>query len=1116
MKSIAIDFKNIENTPILLIDSRQIKLKEEKLLNVYPKSVKAPFPKLSITELQIPESVVVKNPDELVKIRLNLYNPGTRSYQEESASEFKNFIVNNFNFPYQVILDPQQIGDYNDFSNEDQNISFKVTGEIKKGDPEAIKSIDFAVNLNFHKAQSKPIFSFELHKDFLTGFEYRKNKRVLLGHVKLKSQANFTYSDLLDCIVGVRYDKKYEEDIIFLGNLSEIKESKPSQSYTGGLIPDGEQPEFDVKKSLTPNDEIELKNILPNNDIYIPVYIDLTRIDNPMDATEHTMILTLNFNGITKTLKEKFTINQDTRTTDLSIFLKGGNSLETISLNNNSTKELEGRYQWSGSEENGQIRLFKLQLGNNAQNGEGHVAIRNLLINFEEDKNSTSTIELKGIPNNQPDLLHLFLLNGNKGDSMYGTDLTFNNGDSPLNLDCTFRHKAIKNIPNDIATVICKISFEYKTHEGTAFTSFHTNLRFKVERNPGAYWLAMDFGTSAIVSAFDNGAAKNTQLIDMQKALYELLKKKSWEDKYNEMEIEEIGGSFLSSTLLLRNKGIINASTHQDDIIYLSPLKRELNPQFKRIVPYLKSLIGTEFLPNTKNRLDNFEYKVHKVNNKFRVINGNQNLLKLEDILTNTYQSLLRDYMVPAITASGQMNSLNKVIFTVPNTFTPRHNDFIRKLIEKKFGYFKKDYIDFISESDAVACYYLANWDQFNMNRNLEDKDKLRPGVEYLLIYDMGAGTLDLTYLKVSTSSTGDKTINIIGRLGTTSAGNYLDYVIAEAIYEKSKDENDESVFTTKVLNPVLGNELDEAIKLKSAIRNKIKPSLEQDESFTYKTKDDAEIFISTKELRNDKRIKDYIKKNTSELLANFFGLFKEQAEHKKGNYPLNTVLFSGRSSQFFGIKASLKKEVMNWVNNPNVFFIDELNASELKNTVVQGALKYATTYRNNLRMNIINPNLQARYGVLYIDPIQDNWIFKELLNPATRPLKPKYESIDGVAIYEYDTDVYDADPGNDNRQNFLDLSFTSEGYFVQSYSLNTAKDWNTGQTEYISVMFKFNKDKVSSSGTAGKVPVRVVINKENEMEIEIGNSIDDPRSPLTLDINESTSFKKSMWPFWS
>ena len=227
----------------------------------------------------------------------------------------------------------------------------------------------------------------------------------------------------------------------------------------------------------------------------------------------------------------------------------------------------------------------------------------------------------------------------------------------------------------------------------------------------------------------------------------------------------------------------------------------------------IKALIRND---KHEKRIANFDVRKsvkHIVENEY--VN---NKIKIKTILQNTYESIFRDFIFPQVKKqygnTGDLSSvLNKIILTYPNTFSPLHIKHIKEdVILQQFPEFDKKHIKFISESDAVAIYYAGN---------MYNKNTVKP--EYVLVYDMGAGTLDITYFLIT--RTNKKTnINIIGKSGKTTAGNYLDRLLAEYIYMQNKDK-----FITELFpeNKTKTKEVREhSIILKNYIKKIIKPNL--------------------------------------------------------------------------------------------------------------------------------------------------------------------------------------------------------------------------------------------------------------------------------------------------
>lgn len=193
--------------------------------------------------------------------------------------------------------------------------------------------------------------------------------------------------------------------------------------------------------------------------------------------------------------------------------------------------------------------------------------------------------------------------------------------------------------------------------------------------------------------------------------------------------------------------------------------------------------------------------------------------LKITTMLQNTYESIFRDFIYPQIQKRVGNNDnigsiLNKVVLSYPNTFSPLHIKYIREdIILSQFTEFDNDHIKFISESDAIAVYYAGKIYKKQQKREQE----------YVLVYDMGAGTLDITYFVIDSKSNKIQ-IDIIGKSGKTTAGNYLDRILAEHIYNENKDKFQNRELFSKEKNSPTKKE--HSIILKNYIRNIVKPNL--------------------------------------------------------------------------------------------------------------------------------------------------------------------------------------------------------------------------------------------------------------------------------------------------
>ena len=111
-------------------------------------------------------------------------------------------------------------------------------------------------------------------------------------------------------------------------------------------------------------------------------------------------------------------------------------------------------------------------------------------------------------------------------------------------------------------------------------------------------------------------------------------------------------------------------------------------------------------------------------------------ILKVDNVFFEAYSTLFKFFILPSI---ENVNKVNKLILTYPNTYTPVHLNSLKNIAQKVFPSIRQGYLQFVGESDAVAAYYMNHWAEYHhKDDNIEDD-------ETVLVYDMGAGTLDIT-----------------------------------------------------------------------------------------------------------------------------------------------------------------------------------------------------------------------------------------------------------------------------------------------------------------------------------------------------------------------------------
>lgn len=1105
METITIDFNN-RGDKVYKLESFMLSNSSSShiLAGLFRKEVKINYFSIGVDDLLIPEELEVKDPSKLVKLQCLQYG------KEVESNRFQDLNIHTNELLIHVLLDESQILDCHAQDTVFRGkLSFKIAFQPKKNNP--AKFHEITLELTCLRAESYPGYQLIIDEEYLLGKEYKGYQKSQIGYLEVYCKSDYKFSVPLEkCVSEIEFN---------------IPNLKDAISFGEGITLDKSV------ELVSSNSNLQIQNLLPGQTLKVPIIVNFSRFKNPSDATliNGTLKLEYTSKGNIQARSQDFQIKilPDTKIAALYA-LFSTNNIDFRALK--SREILSEKYIWKGKGKSGKTTCFYLQFGNIAESGQGGVQIRDFQINFYLHKDSASPIlglneDLPSSFSDQSNLNAFFLINEQKTQDLQKSIFLANQIGGVIKFGIGFHHNLIGAIPKDIATILCKVAFKYHIttnefdieNENPEFKPFISEIEFKLEKNLGDYWLALDFGTSAIVAAFTNGAniTRNKEeelLVNLQEPLSQYI------SNYHDVEVNEKNTPFLSSEIILRpsngkQKALINSTSYHNDIIRLSPSVDVSSQNLHLKIPFLKSLIGLDNIPTFSEKLEKYEYHLDENGEKFLF---KDRPIKVTTVLANTYKSLIRDFIDPQI---GDHEQLNKIIITVPNTFTPMHLTLIREIILEQFPKFRKDYIDFISESDAVACNYLLNWQEYNFERDVvatKNKDS-----EYVLVYDIGAGTTDLTYFRITQKNEVEKEVEIIGRLGKATAGNYLDFVIAKIIDQVSYTEDRGFNFTA----PDSSQRFNAHI-LKILIRNIIKPSLANNQSLIIyieplsgrvsEVQEPSFIPFDCSKILDHENMQFYFERNSEQLINEFFSLFQklpgEDQILEKGHVPIDTVIFTGRTIQFDGLRERVKDCIKDW-SNREVYFTPLKAADELKNVVVKGALQFALHFRDRRfsRVRIKNRNLLARYGILYKDPVSFKHVFKEFLNPATQPINEQPVIVDGLTIYEYDTDKYNALAGKDP---FIDLSATPTASFVQSFSSDTAADANEQNWEYITDMFKFTPHEVTTPSNIQKVKVRIVITAKNEMKVSIGNFDDGLNALLRMEIQDNRTFKESMWPY--
>jgi len=607
-----------------------------------------------------------------------------------------------------------------------------------------------------------------------------------------------------------------------------------------------------------------------------------------------------------------------------------------------------------------------------------------------------------------------------------------------------------------------------------------------LRRDLGDKWLALDFGTAATVAVFSddyNGQTEFTDSARLNAARGMLNLREQYIRQNNRHNLREEGTPFLPSDLLLKNA---DPPIRMDikEFIDLAPDVDSIVNNASRYVPYLKSIIGHERipLPRPMRFIDEFgEIVTDKPS--------------VRPVLTNVCRAIFSDIIMSILDGKG--DQLNQLVLTVPNTFSAPHLKLLRDVVGEATANRFLD-IEVLSESDAVAFYYAKSWARLNKARSPAACEALK-SVEHVLVYDMGAGTLDLSYLRITKENFAIRKIEMIDKLGKPLAGNVLNYHLAKEINEIARLRAADSRidFIDLIRRPTESdtsrpgqNERlqNNRIQLSDVVRRgkenlgntgKSHPVSFARVAMWNGIKLDN---IDWDTIASSKSVQDFLVEATDGIIDQFFA--------SMGSVPIDTLILSGRSTKFPGIKDRTEQAMARWVKPTNSGYGPvtlHLPDQDLKVAVTLGALAYATTYRAN-GITREDSAISGRFGFLYTDPRGD-WQFMSFLSrnsKATRTPDLVYEAA-----------------------NTLNCEGTGTLVLVHTYSVDPAKDMRDGRWNDMSQIGSWRKDKI---GTKPQIRLRLTL--QNELYISFnGNPFERIKAGLSLKANEVAD--ESLWPLY-
>lgn len=1153
-KILNVDLQNVQNQEkaVQIVRSCNLKLsKKTFLLGVLraPKPVKY---RLEVS-YNLDERLVVAKGESVLLLR----------YRELQGSTITLEVGKDANvFDYQLLFDSTKIMDCikkEDSTTDEFNISYTIKAVRDDNNEVVNKSIIegsaiiklHSLNFKAPKIEFKPnTIGEKLEYNVLTtvpieiGLLRIRNASDLLRSPSCSIRMNV----MAKRIVGTRQHNV--EDLIGFGK--NIKQTNPRSVTTQNALTPNSADSSNFKYYLHSLDEVELHHIdvnkeqidstHNNNEVVIPIFWDMNKVINPITDEERYCIfieavakndldnseIKLSYSNLYATLLRN---NKDmnievTFGQDNAKYVKNNQELDRIQPD--IIPEMTTTYKFClrntaeaivNGKEGARIFIKDFAIPLNID----HIVrqkrgVKDAVITFIDDKNNP--IEL--------DKEFELGIRGRK------------------NISFVYDHSCIDSLTSGGKTVFevehkLTMSFKYYIDkdnkydnlseiEDSEFTPFKTILPILFRKAAKPEWMCIDLGTSAIVASYGKffdargNIAESLLKLGLQKQ--KLMNTIHNSDKNKVRDNSETDPRFINSTMavniphLFKNANVL--APLNDDYkklsLWLSPTTGMVD-FYARMLPSLKSIVGHKIFP--KELLP------------YGVLIADDDPITIEAIFKSTYEQLFK-FFIPKEPAEETDN----VVMTVPNTYSPVNIAMIRDIVKRAMPQLRN--VRFISESDAVVFYYLSRRDLILRRTLIDNKRDIDKSI---LVYDMGAGTLDITYVTRTIKDDENIDIDFKGKLGVSRAGNYLDYLIAEIIAELMK-RAETSADLDKII-ALNGDNLTQSHRksaglLKAFVRNEVKPLLNSDdntsivankESQTVKEliEDPAFKEISTLEnitvgtIKNHPKMKTYLKEISNDIFTHFNTLFSRDGEVIKPTL----LIFSGRSTSLLMIREAVKDALTVFGCKDNCKFLDlthgqisenikEITESSeigsLKTVIVDGAMAFCKLYGEGKgSMKIHNKNVYAQYGAMFRMNSGD-WEWVPMIDSATRAINEEsaIDSNDGTTIYEYDTRKYRAsqiESIGTMALRSLEMNFNNvvSMYILQSYSSNTLLDWENGHRDLITII-----GAADNFGNIGKKPYYMTIDAQNRISFFIGDA---QRQMYPREDTISESFKKSMWP---
>lgn len=605
-----------------------------------------------------------------------------------------------------------------------------------------------------------------------------------------------------------------------------------------------------------------------------------------------------------------------------------------------------------------------------------------------------------------------------------------------LNGDNTPREIPIEIIYNQIPLVGDKsttlhIKYDVTTNEG--ITPVNCDIPITVIECVTDDWYSLDLGTTGIVVARWNAKMPDdTTPINLHDA---------------EPPIEDDATIVSSKTILMDYKHESENDEDNDEEHVCECVVRPSSLDFKQKATFV--LVPSKFLVG-QDEIPFVDLYINKYKDGIRIGTGKYKWDKIEPktILKHTYSKIFD------MVDNDCRKSIRKLIVTYPNTYTPSALGWLRNTIispeevNPLFPMLTHENLHFIPESDAVVAFYVNQ----EINGVIPMND-----TENIIIYDMGAGTLDLSYVCIENKTIEGKNkrhATILKRIGIPIAGEFFSFLLYKQLEGKFGSQ---SMTTIKEWIEILKKGFDSEKKYKE---------------LNYK----GSVFSNAEDANGSMEIGEELERwldiCSNEIFVQLLG--------QEWKSTVDKIVFSGRGSQFEPLKKAIESEI----NGSNINTIT-ISSDCLKQCVAKGALLYQRIFENtNMPFEIVHKNTYLNLGIRYrvLDNFRRTW---------------KYEELIGIMDYTWDDkSINGAIHAVVNDKSIpVDLSQDADvTFYLTPLSENEMRDLMDDTKNckwcFVNELFKLNPSFIDADDRAN-AKMNISMDKDNHLSIVLNGNID-------------------------